>query len=234
MTLIFVPEPPPRLQGEPGLRGIFKISRLVSVAFTPSQNHRSPRFGASRQTVDLFMTSQGKMYPGTKSAGLSFVLAEWRCSNSHLQGHPNMKPIQMKQFVAAAAVVASFGAQAALTTLTPADGWPPLGSSGLQDVLFNVSTQPGAVKVATGAHNYTEGAVMANNGIDTFYGNTGYSPFAPTTNARWALDYVINYGTGTVGDYVTTFSFDIDPSGNESYVNVNLMPRIALPRVYAA
>ena len=131
-----------------------------------------------------------------------------------------LKNLKMKQIASAVLLMASLSSHAALTTLTPADGWPPLGSTGLQDVLFNVSSG-GGVKVATGAHNYKEGALMANDGVDKFYANPGFSPNPNTSFARWSYDYVVNYGTGKLGDYVTTFSFDIDPTDGVSYFNTS-------------
>lgn len=132
-----------------------------------------------------------------------------------------MNQQNVKQIVAATVLAAgSFGAHAALTTLSGAE-WPPVPSSGLQNVQFNLVDANG-IRVATGAHAYKEGATLPNNGFDTFYANAGYSPNAPTSNARWAVDYMVNYGAGTLANYVTTFSFDIDPTAGENYNSITL------------
>lgn len=116
---------------------------------------------------------------------------------------------------------ASFMAHASLTTL-PA-GWPPAGSTGLEGVQFNVSTNGAVgVAVALGAHAYKEGATMPNDGISTFYAKTGYSPVPDTTFARWSLDFSIDYGRNTLNDFNTVFYFDIDPSAATHYVSFEL------------
>jgi hypothetical protein len=126
------------------------------------------------------------------------------------------------RFLALAALAAtSITAQAGLTTLTGADGWPPTGSTGLQAVQFNQVSSLG-ITVATGAHAYKEGATLPNNGLDTYFANSGFSPNPNTAYARWSLDYAINYGTSTVGQSQTVFSFDIDPSANTNFLNITL------------
>jgi hypothetical protein len=142
-----------------------------------------------------------------------------------------MIKFQVRAIAAVALCVASLGAQATLTTLT-APNWPPLGSSGLGAVQFNVVSGANGVLVAAGAHAYKESALLPNDGVSTYYANTGYSPNPPTTAARWAYDYAINYGTvdlgggqtrnGTVADYITTFSFDINPSAGTNYADITL------------
>ena len=113
---------------------------------------------------------------------------------------------------------ASLGAHAGLTTLS-APNWPPLGSTGLEAVQFNVVNGPDGLLVATGAHAYKESAVRPNDGVSTYYANTGFSPNPPTTAARWAFDYAINYGPNLSARYfATTFSFDIDPTAGRNFV----------------
>ncbi|MFN3304645.1 MAG: hypothetical protein ACK44A_13115 [Roseateles sp.] len=89
----------------------------------------------------------------------------------------------------AGALLSPLASQAALTTLTAADGWPPVGSSGLGSVLFDTASA-GGVKVAMGAHAYKNSAFLANDGERNFYAMNGVYLPDGKNYANWSFDFV--------------------------------------------
>jgi hypothetical protein len=109
-------------------------------------------------------------------------------------------------------------AQAGLTTLS--SPWPPTGSAGLENVLFNVQTSSD-VMVAIGAHAYKTSASMANNGIDTFYGPSGIYAADGKGYANWSFDFAWSLGNSCTGCVVTLY-VDKDPTAANDPVSANL------------
>jgi len=131
--------------------------------------------------------------------------------------------------VAALAALAPFTAHAALTTLTVADGWPPVGSSGLDAVLFNAVSDNG-VKVAMGAHAYKNSAFLPNDGERNFYAQNGvYAPDGKNY-ANWSFDFVYDI-RGCQGCKVW-LGIDTDSSAAVNYTNVDLLS-FGLPAMLA-
>lgn len=120
-------------------------------------------------------------------------------------------------------------AQAALTTLSPADGWPPAGSSGLDSVLFNTASA-GGVKLAIGAHAYKNSAFLPNDGVRNYYAQSGtYAPDGKNY-ANWSFDFVYDL-SGCNGCRVF-LGIDTDPSAGVSYTDIDLLA-LGAPAVYA-
>ena len=119
------------------------------------------------------------------------------------------------------AVLATFsiGAQATLTTYDPWDA--QYTANGLNGVLFNVekgNTSTGAsVTVALGAHAYKNGAYLPNNGVDTFYAETGTYPGEPN-RANWSFDFA--WDLGTCDTCTVTLQADKDPTAGVNLVNL--------------
>lgn len=126
-----------------------------------------------------------------------------------------------RRLTAVAALMAvSFSAQAGLTTLTGGD-WPPAGSSGLQDVLFNKQTSAGGAMVAIGAHAYKNGAFLANDGVRNFYAQSGtYAPDGKNY-ANWSFDFSYNLGANCTGCKVF-LGVDSDPTAGVNFVDGEL------------
>lgn len=104
----------------------------------------------------------------------------------------------------AALAALSFNANAALTTYAP---WQAAYPS-LQPIQFNVVQASGfGASVAMGAHPYTSGFTMPNNGVDTYYGNAGRTN---PTHAKWNFDYAWDFGNCT--SCSVQLFVDTDPS----------------------
>lgn len=120
----------------------------------------------------------------------------------------------------ALAGLAPLAAHAALTTLTAADGWPPVGSSGLDAVLFNAVSANG-VKVAMGAHAYKNSAFLPNDGVRNYYAQSGlYAPDGKNY-ANWSFDFVYDV-RGCQGCKVW-LGIDTDSSAGVSYTDIDLL-----------
>lgn len=125
--------------------------------------------------------------------------------------------------------LAPLSAQAALTTLSAADGWPPAGSSGLDTVLFNTASANG-VKVAIGAHAYKNGAFLVNDGQRNFSAQSGlYAPDGKNY-ANWSFDFA--YDVRSCTGCKVLLSIDTDPTAGVSYVDIDLLAAGA-PAFYA-
>jgi len=102
----------------------------------------------------------------------------------------------------------SLATQASLTTLP--SPWPPAGSTGLGNVLFNVKSGSGAT-VALGAHAYKNSASLANDGNSVFYAQSGIYPNEPTKNyANWSFDFA--YDISNCAGCSVFLRIDTDPS----------------------
>jgi len=115
---------------------------------------------------------------------------------------------------AACLALSSMTSHAALVTL--GSPWPPAGSSGLENVLFNVVNANG-VMVALGAHAYKTSASMANDGVSVFYGDSGL--YAPDGKgyANWSFDFAWDLGNCT--GCTVELRVDQDPSAGVNTVN---------------
>lgn len=129
----------------------------------------------------------------------------------------------MKQAVSLKHVLAAAGlalmphlAHAALTTLDP-PAWPPVPSSGLEDVLFNIQTV-GPATLALGAHGYKNGPLLPNDGEKVFYAQLGTYPNEPN-RANWSFDLYFDNGCGNCS---VILRIDIDPSAGTNFVEANL------------
>lgn len=111
--------------------------------------------------------------------------------------------------LAAALSAALPQAHAALTTYAPWDA--ALAGNGLAGVLFNVQSA-GGVTVALGAHAYKNGVFLANNGVDTFYAQSGTyaGPPAEPLRANWSFDFAWDLGSCT--GCTVWLGVDNDPS----------------------
>jgi hypothetical protein len=136
----------------------------------------------------------------------------------------------MKKTLAALAItlLAPLAAQAGLTTLTAADGWPPAGSSGLENVLFNTASA-GNVKVALGAHAYKNSASMSNDGVSVFNAQNGtYAPDGKNY-ANWSFDFAYDIRACTTCKVF--LGVDTDSSAGVSFVDVDLLA-LGAPRFF--
>jgi hypothetical protein len=128
-----------------------------------------------------------------------------------------------------AALLAPMAATAGLTTLTAADGWPPVGSSGLQDVQFRTASA-GGVKIALGAHGYKNSAVLPNDGERVFQAQPGiYAPDG-LNRANWSFDFV--YDLRACSTCKVFLGIDTDPSAGVNFTDIDLLS-FNLPRMAA-
>lgn len=135
--------------------------------------------------------------------------------------------MKLRVLALAAIAATSISAQAGLTT---SNTWETISpGTGLSGVLFNVQTA-GGVTVAMGAHAYKNGVSLANNGVDTFYANSGtYAPDGKNY-ANWSFDFAWDLGTNCAGCTVSLFA-DTDPT---SGVNLtSLFSTASIPSTYA-
>jgi hypothetical protein len=89
--------------------------------------------------------------------------------------------MKLRALAFAALAALSFNANAALTSYAAWDSAYPA----LAGIQFNVVASNGAT-IGMGAHRYTNGLDMPNNGIDTFYGTPGLTT---PLRANWSFDY---------------------------------------------
>lgn len=122
--------------------------------------------------------------------------------------------------------LAPLAAQAGLTVLTAADGWPPVGSKGLEGVQFTTASV-GDVKLALGAHPYTSGVTMPNDGVRTFYGKPGLTT---PTRANWSFDFV--YDVSGCSGCKVYLGIDTDPTAGVNFFDLDLLAGGA-PSTYA-
>ncbi len=129
----------------------------------------------------------------------------------------------------AAALLAPLSSQAALVALTTADGWPPVGSKGLEGVMFNTAVADG-VKIALGAHAHKNGVYLPNDGVRNFQAQPGvYAPDGKNY-ANWSFDFV--YDLRACATCKVFLGIDTDSSAGVSFVDIDLLA-LGAPRVYA-
>jgi hypothetical protein len=105
----------------------------------------------------------------------------------------------------------SLNANAALTTYAPWDATYP----NIAGVQFNVATAANGASIAMGAHPYTSGVTMPNNGTDTYYATSGLTT---PTRANWSFDYAWDL-TNCSGCSVALF-VDTNPGDGVRFVNL--------------
>ena len=125
--------------------------------------------------------------------------------------------------VSTMAIAAS--ANAALSTYAPWD--TAYTANGLNGVLFNVQSAGGAT-VALGAHAYKNGAYLPNNGVNTYYAQSGTyaGPPAEANRANWSFDFGWNLGTNCLNCSVW-LGIDNDPTSavNLLWGDITVVPQ---------
>lgn len=125
--------------------------------------------------------------------------------------------MKLRLFALAALAALSLNANAALTTYAPWDAQYP----GIAGVQFNVKTTLGGSSIAMGAHPYTSGVTMPNNGIDTYYATAGLTT---PTRAKWSFDYSWTLAADCSGCMVELF-VDTDPGAGVTYAQLPITGR---------
>jgi hypothetical protein len=119
----------------------------------------------------------------------------------------------LRSVILATAAVASFGAQAALSTYDSWDKDPYLQSRGLTGVLFDVQTN-GGITTAVGAHAYKNGVYLPSySSTNTFSAQGG---MYETQRANWSFDFAYNLNGCTTCSVL--LGIDKDPSAGKDYV----------------
>jgi hypothetical protein len=127
--------------------------------------------------------------------------------------------MKMKKILIAALAVASFGAHAALTTLS-APYWTPTGSTGLETVQFNVNSGASGL-VALGAHAYKNGPLLPNDGVSVFNAQSGVYTADGSNYANWSFDFSYAIDASCVG-CTAWLRIDTDPSAGVNFQQGNL------------
>jgi hypothetical protein len=118
--------------------------------------------------------------------------------------------MKLRLLALAALAALSFNANAGLTTYAAWDAAYPA----LAGIQFNVAGSAGA-SIGMGAHPYTSGLTMPNNGINTYYGTAGLTT---PLRAKWSFDYAWDL-TNCSGCRVALF-VDTDPTAGVTFVNL--------------
>lgn len=136
----------------------------------------------------------------------------------------------LRSIALAALLATSISAQALMaqqviepTGLTQYAPWnDAYGSRGLSGVLFSVTSQTNnGPTVALGAHAYKNGASLANDGVKTFYAQSGvYAPDGKNY-ANWSFDTM--YSLGNCTSCSAWLGIDIDPTAgvNMKFGNIS-------------
>jgi hypothetical protein len=119
--------------------------------------------------------------------------------------------MKLRALAFAALAALSFNANAALTSYAAWDAAYPA----LAGIQFNVVTAANGASIGMGAHRYTNGLDMPNNGIDTFYGTPGLTK---PLRANWSFDYAWDL-TKCPGCSVELF-VDTDPGAGVIFANL--------------
>lgn len=125
--------------------------------------------------------------------------------------------MKIRHLALAAISAFSLNAHAALTTFAPFETQYP----GLTGVQFNVATAANGARVAMGAHPYTSGVTMPNNGVDTYYGTAGRTT---ATRANWSFDY--SWDKNGCQTCTLALFVDTDPTAG---VNMRQLTVISVP-----
>jgi hypothetical protein len=118
--------------------------------------------------------------------------------------------MKLRLLALAALAALSCNANAGLTNYGAWDAAYPA----LAGIQFNVAGSAGA-SIGMGAHPYTSGLTMPNNGINTYYGTSGLTT---PTRANWSFDYAWDL-TNCSGCRVALF-VDTDPSAGVTFANL--------------
>jgi hypothetical protein len=119
--------------------------------------------------------------------------------------------MKLRLLALAALAAFSLNANAALTSYAPWDTTYP----SLAGIQFNVATAANGATIGMGAHPYTSGLTMANNGTDTYYATSGLTT---PTRANWSFDYAWDL-TNCAGCSVALF-VDTNPGAGVTYANL--------------
>ena len=112
-------------------------------------------------------------------------------------------------------------ASAALVNLSPPQ-WPPIGSSGLGPVQFNVVSQSGTTS-ALGAHAYKTSPLLPNDGVSIFYAQNGF--YGIEDRANWSFDFVIDPGSCTTCS--AALYMDVNPGVGQTWASFGFLPLVA-------
>lgn len=124
----------------------------------------------------------------------------------------------IKKLLVAALAVTSVGAHAALANLAPWDNSAYFSGKGLAGVQFNTTAaSTGGGFVAMGAHPYTSGVTMPNDGMNQFYAPSGLTT---PTRAAWSFDF--GYNVGSCTNCTVFLDIDIDASSGINYQTIQL------------
>lgn len=115
--------------------------------------------------------------------------------------------MKLRLLALAALAALSFNANAGLTTFSPFETQYPQ----LTGVQFNVVSASNGARVAMGAHPYTSGVTMPNNGVDIYYAKAGLTT---PTRANWSFDYAWDFGN--CSNCSVQLFVDTDPTANET------------------
>ncbi|MDB5917158.1 MAG: hypothetical protein JWR40_1392 [Massilia sp.] len=119
--------------------------------------------------------------------------------------------MKLRLLALSALAALSFNANAALTSYAAWDAAYPA----LAGIQFNVVTAANGASIGMGAHPYTSGLTMPNNGTDTYYGTAGLTT---PTRANWSFDYAWDLST-CQGCTVQLF-VDTNPGTGVTYANL--------------
>lgn len=134
--------------------------------------------------------------------------------------------MKLRLLALAALTALSFSANAALTTYAPWETSPLINSS-LHGVQFNVTTV-GTYSIAMGAHPYTSGVTMPNDGTNTYHAPVGTTT---PTRANWSFDFAWDL-TGCT-DCIVRLFVDTDPGNGVVLKELALAPGVSTMTSYA-
>jgi hypothetical protein len=124
----------------------------------------------------------------------------------------------IKKILVAALAVASVGAHASLANLAPWDNGAYFIAHGLVGVQFSTTAaSTGGGFVAMGAHPYTSGVTMPNDGVNQFDAPSGLTT---PTRAAWSFDFAYNVGSCSTCNVF--LDIDIDASSGINYQTIQL------------
>jgi hypothetical protein len=121
--------------------------------------------------------------------------------------------MKLRHLALAALTASSFSAHATLSSYAPWDATYPQ----IAGVQFNVNSNNGTT-VAMGAHAYKNGVSLANDGVSTYYANSGvYAPDG-LGRANWSFDYA--WGLGSCSTCTVHLFVDKDPTSGVNFVDL--------------
>jgi hypothetical protein len=120
---------------------------------------------------------------------------------------------------AAAMAVASAAHASSLQSFGSTGNLNGYVGTGISDADMVVSTS-GDLKIGIKGFERFVGDV-ANNGVDTFYAQPGFSAFAPSGSATWNYVFAVDAGTNALSNYNVKLLVDFDPSAGTSFVEAD-------------